>query len=152
MPFDGVAENTIGKLTAPLYPKYGQDGGVWRAARAHATLTVGTPYRIKYDEYGPVTAALADDSDTYRVGVAEEAAKTGEVTWLKTGGYYASMVTPTLSVSVGHGLGVGGGAVIDEGGDFDDLHDSAFAICTTASTSSESQAVILIDEPITAST
>lgn len=152
MPFDAVQDNTIGRMTAPLYPKYGQKGEVFRAARAHTTLTTGTPYRIKYDEYGPVTAALADDTDTYRVGVATGATKAGEIAWLQTGGYYAGMVTPSLSVSVGHGLGVTDGVVADSGADFDDLHGSIFAVNTVATTTATSHNVILVDEPITATT
>lgn len=151
--FDAPQTNTIGKLTATLQPKYGADGKIFRQVRVvTTTLTTGTPYRIGYDEYGPLAVALADDADTFRIGVATEAAVVGSLTWLQTGGYYPTMVTPSLSISVGHGIGVRGGAITDEGADFDDLHSAVFAICTTASTSATTQAVMLIDEPITAST
>ena len=150
--FDAPNANTIGRMTAPLAPKFDQDGGVYRAARAHTTLTLNTPYRISYDEYGPLTAAFADDADTFRIGVAQEAALTGAVTWLKTGGYCAGVITPSLSVSVGHALGMRGGAIVDIGADFDDLHDDAWAICTAETSSATAHNVILLDEPITAST
>lgn len=151
--FTAPDANTIGLMSATLQPKYGSNGKVFRQVRVvTTTLTTNTPYRIGYDEYGPFAVALADDADTYRVGVATEAAKVGTLTWLQTGGYVAAMITPSLSISVGHGLGIRGGAITDEGADFDDLHSAVFAICTTASTSSATQAVLLIDEPITAST
>lgn len=151
--FDAPQTTTVGRLSATLQPRYDGEGGVYRQVRVvTTTLTTNTPYRIKYDEYGAFPAALADDADTYLIGVAEEAATVGSTTWLKTGGYVAAMITTSLSISVGHGLGVRGGAITDEGADFDDLHDAVFAVCTTASTNAATQAVMLLDRPITAST
>jgi len=147
-----MAFQSSGQLTAPLYMITTADGSVLLPARAHTTLTAGTPYRVKYDEYGPITAAITDDADSYRVGIAPSATTTGEIAYLIHGGPYSGMVTGSLSVAVGHGFGIRGGAITDEGADFDDLHDAVFAICYTASTSSTSQDVIMIPEVITAST
>lgn len=144
--------DTSGQLTAPFGSKQDQDGRIIIFARAHTTLTAGTPYRVKYDEYGPFTAAIADDADSYRVGVAKLATVTGGIAELVHGGPYSGMVTPSLSCTVGHGLGIRGGAITDEGADFDDLHDAVFALVYTASTTSTTQDVIMIPEVITAST
>lgn len=139
-----------GQLKAPFGQVMDQDGRIIIFARAHTTLTANTPYRVKYDEYGPFTAALANDQDTYRVGVAKYATVTNEIAELVHGGPAASVVTASLSVSVGHALKVSGGAVADEGSDFDDLHDNMFGVCYTASSSSATQDIIMIPEVITA--
>ena len=141
-----------GQLKAPFGVKYDNLGRVIIFARAHTTLTAGTPYRIKYDEYGPFTAALADDADSYRVGIAKLATPTNGIAELVHGGPYSGLVTGSLSCTVGHGLGIRGGAITDEGADFDDLHDAVFALVYTASSSSTTQDVIMIPEVITAST
>ena len=141
---------TAGDLIAPMWPEYNADGRVYLYARAHTTLTAATPYRIKYDEYGPFTAALANDQDTYRVGVALAATPTDAIAKLVHGGPYSGMVSASLSMALGHAVKVAGGAVADEGNDFDDLHDNMFGLAYTASTTSTTQDVILIPEVITA--
>lgn len=148
--FETSAGLTAGELVAPMWPEYNADGRVYLYARAHTTLTKSTPYRIKYDEYGPFTAALADDQDTYRLGVATAATVTNGIAKLVHGGPYAGMITPSLSVALGHAVKVSGGAVADEGSDFDDLHDNMFGLAYTASDTSTTQNVILIPEPILA--
>jgi hypothetical protein len=142
--------NEAGQLTAPMWFANDQEGRVIAFARAHATLTAGTPYRIKYDEYGPFTAALANDQDTYRVGVAKAATVTGAIAELVHGGPYSGMITATLSMAVGEAVKVAGGACADEAADFDDLHDNMFAVAYTATTNALAQDVILIPEVITA--
>lgn len=139
------------QLKAPFGQKYDQLGRVIIFARAHDTLTASTPYRVKYDEYGPFTAALAADPDTYRVGIAKKAYVGDAIAELVHGGQFSGMVTVSLSVSVGHSFTIVAGAVADGGADFDDLHDTAFGLCYTASTQVVAQDVIMVPEPITAS-
>lgn len=138
------------QLKAPFGYKYDQLGRIVMFARAHTTLTASTPYRIKYDEYGPFTATVgaANNVDTYRVGVAKKATVTNGIAELVHGGQFSGMITVSLSVSVGHQLTVAAGAVADGGADYNDLHTSGFAICYTASTNAATQDVILIPEPI----
>lgn len=148
----GIGFQSSGQLTAPMAFREDADGRVIIIARAHTTLTAGTPYRVKIDEYGYFTAAIADDADSYRVGIAKTAATTGTLVELVHGGPYSGMVTGSLSMAVGHGLGIRGGSITDEGADFDDLSDAVFALAYSASTSSTSQDVIMVPEVITAST
>lgn len=140
------------QLKAPFGMKYDNLGRVILFARAHDTLVAGTPYRIKYDEYGPFTAAVgaANVADTYRVAIAKKAYLGDEIGEFVHGGQYSGMVTVSLSVAVGHQLTVAAGAVADGGADYNDLHTSGFAICYTGSTNLATQDVIMIPEPITA--
>lgn len=138
-----------GQLTAPMWFANDQDGRVIAFARAHTTLTAGTPYRIKYDEYGPFTAALANDQDTYRVGIAKTSTKTGEIAELVHGGPYAGVVTASITGTVGYAAKVSAGAVASEGSDFDDLHDNMFGAFYTTQTGT-SQDIIMVPEVITA--
>ena len=139
------------QLKAPFGRKEDNLGREVILVRAHTTLTAGTPYRIKYDEFGQFTAALAADNDTYFVAVAKKATITGEPAELVISGQYSGMITTSLSVSVGHGFGIGVGAVTDVGSDFNDLEDVSFGLCYTASVESLTQDVILIGHVITAS-
>ncbi len=139
------------QLKAPFGPKYDNLGRVILLARAHTTLVAGTPYRVKYDEFGQFTAALAADNDTYKVGIAKKAYVTGIIAELVHGGQYSGMITTSLSVSVGHSFTVAVGAVADGGADFDDLADTAFGLCYTVSVESTTQDVIMIPHVITAS-
>lgn len=128
-----------------------QDNKVFRSVLAHTTLTVGTLYAIHPGVTGPVSAALADDAKVYRVGVATEAATASTVTWLQTGGYYAGMTTPSLSVTAGHTLGIGGGAIVDEAAAVP-IAAKTFAINVDTTTTATSHNVNLLDREITAST
>lgn len=139
------------QLKAPYGCKYDQLGRVIIFARAHDTLTASTPYRVSHDEYGPVTAALSADNDTYRVGIAKKATVADAIAELVHGGQFSGMITTSLSVSVGHSLDVKVGAVADGGADFDDLNSTAFGVCYTASTNLATQDVIMVPEVITAS-
>ena len=65
MIFTKPDSNTIGKMTASLLPIEGENGNVFRMVRVvTTTLTANTPYRIKYDEYGPFAAAIADGNES----------------------------------------------------------------------------------------
>lgn len=120
-------------------------------ATAHATLTVGTLYAIIPTATGFDTAAIADNASTYRVGVALKADAAGTVSKLQVGGYYEGLTTPSLSTSVDHGLGIGGGAIIDEGAAAP-FSANVFAVNVTATTTATSHNVILLNREITAST
>lgn len=138
-----------GQLAAPL-GAYGDGlGRVYRRAVAHAALTRGDVVRIGYNEFGPLTVALAAGTDTFRVGVVVEDVASGGVAVLQTGGPCDFITSGSLSVAVGHGLEIAGGAVDDSGADFDDLGGAVFAVQYEATTSATTQKAILIDEVIT---
>ncbi len=139
----------VGQLKAPFGEKKDQLGSTFLYARAHDTLVVGTPYRIKYDEFGPFTAALATDSDDYLVGIAMQSYIGDDVAELLHGGYYSSMVCGvSLQMAIGHGIFVSGGAPSDSGADFDDF-DGNFAV-SAATTNSATQPVVMVPHKITA--
>ena len=145
----GFVFDDTGQLKAPFWMKYDQFGRVIILARAHDTLTAGTPYRIKYDEYGPFTAAIATDSDDYRVGIAKKAYIGDAIAELIHGGYYSAMnATASLVMAIGEGIFMSGGTCSDAAADFDDF-GSNFAL-SAATTSSTTQPVVMIPEIITA--
>lgn len=136
---------------ATTEPRYDQDGKVYRQAIAHGTLTALTPYKLIFNEYGPVTAALADDELHYRVIIPLAAVASGALFWGQTGGPIDDVVTPSLSVSVGHAFDIFDGAVADQGADYSG-EVGEFAVCRTASTSSTTQDMWLVDREITGTT
>ena len=149
----GVFLNS-GTIKFPMWQKVvASDNIVLRPALPHTTLTVGTLYAIHPGITGNVTAALADNALVYRVGVAlaADVASTSQVSWLQTGGYYAGLTTPSLSVTAGHTLGIGGGAIVDEGATVP-IRAKSFALNVTTTTSATSHNVILLDREVTAST
>lgn len=131
--------------------RYDADGKVYMKARAHGALTAKTPYKIIADEYGSLTGALADDTKYYYVGFPLAAVDSGADAWLQIGGYIDDMITPSLSVAVGHSLVMFGGAVADGGADYSGA-GGEFAVCATASTTSETQDAMLIPERIIGTT
>ncbi|KKL82464.1 hypothetical protein LCGC14_1984500 [marine sediment metagenome] len=139
------------QLKAPFGRKLDNLGREIILARCHTTLVAGTPYRIKYDEFGQFSAGLAADNDTYFVAIAKKAYVTDIIGEFVIAGQYSGMVTTSLSVSVGHGFGIGVGAVTDVGSDFSDLEDVSFGLCYTVSVESLTQDVIMIGHVITAS-
>jgi len=128
-------------------PRYDGNGKVWRQAVAGDTLVAKTPVQIIYNEYGAVTLALAGGSDYYYVGVPAEAAAAGDVVWLQTGGYCADVITPELSVAVGHAHNITTGAIADAGADYDG-NASEFAVNITASSSATTHDMMLLDRMI----
>jgi hypothetical protein len=127
--------------------RYDSDGKVFAMARAHAALTAKTPYKLIANEYGPVTAALADGVLYYTVIVPVAAVASGADFWGQIGGYCASMVTPSLSVSVGHALSILDGAVADAGADYSGAAGE-FAVNVTATTTATAHNVMLVPERI----
>lgn len=140
----------MGNITF-LYPSYQKapsefridpDGKVWVQAVAHGTVTAKTPYKVVPDEYGWKTAALTGDTGEYMIGVPAVTKTIGLLVWMQIGGYLEDMITASLSVSLGHGLYIYGGAVADSGQDYSGVF-TEFAICAEASTTSTTQTVWL---------
>ena len=126
---------------------YSADGLVRMKVQAHAALTALTPYAIVCNEYGPITAALPSSGASIYVGVPEVAQDSGDMFEIVIGGPVDDVVTPSLSVSVGHGLTINTRAVADIGADFSGAAGE-FAVCRTASTSSTTQDLNLVPEKI----
>lgn len=131
--------------------EYDLDGKVWVIAKAHGTLVANTPYKIILNEEGYVTAALADGTVYCLIGAPEAAASSGDFCKLQIGGRITALITPSLSMAVGHGLEVHDGAVADVDADYSGL-DAEFAAAITASTTSTTQDVMMIPRYILTST
>jgi hypothetical protein len=138
-------------LRASFEKSYSLDGTVWIKAYSAAGGVINTPYAIQFDEYGPFQEALADNVETYFVGVPAVTIVSATAGWFQIGGRITAMIVPTLSVSVGHALYIAGGAVADAGSDYSGLAGQ-FAVCRTASTSATTVDCILIPERILATT
>lgn len=135
----------------PFDKIYNSDGTVDLLVQAHAALTANQPYKVLVNEYGYVSAALADDTTYYYVGVPRVAIASGAIGLLQIGGEVAAMITPSLSVSVGHALVMLNGAVADAGADYSGAAGQ-FAVCQVDSSASTTQAVLLIPERILSTT
>jgi len=131
------------QLYVPFAKKEDTNGKVWVKIIAHDALTAKTSYKVIVNEYGYVTAAMTTAAAFCYIGVPEHAIDSGAEDWIQIGGYVASMITPSLSVSVGHALCINNGVVADRGADYSGA-GTEFAICTTASTTSTTQNVILM--------
>ena len=140
-------------IKTSLEKRYDADGTVWLQVVPHGDLTALTPYMVLVDEYGYVSAALADGTTYYYVGVPAADVDASEVDycWLQIGGVVEDMVTPSLSVSVGHALAMLNGAVADAGADYTGAAGQ-FAVCRTVSTTATVQDVLLIPERILSTT
>ena len=128
---------------------YNADGTVDIFAIPHGDLVANTTYKVIINEFGYVTAAMADDTTRYYIGVPYAAVDSSEVDRcrLQIGGNIAAMVTPSLTCSVGHALAIDDGAIADEDADYTGISDQ-FAVVTAASSASETQAVMLIPEMV----
>lgn len=133
---------------APFLKRYDADGTVWIQAIAHGTLVAKTPYAIIANEYGSVSAALSNTAVKAYVGIPHQAAVAGDLVWFQIGGPIADVVTPSLSVALGHAFGVNNGAITDEAADYTGLV-SQFAVCTEASTALTVQQMMLVPEQVT---
>jgi hypothetical protein len=131
--------------------RYDSDGTVWIHARAAATLTAKTPVLVIADEYGRLTQALSDVTVYAYVGVPAAAAAQGDIVWLQIGGYCADLITPSLSMSVGHALSILDGAVADAGADYSGAAGQ-FAVAIVATTTLTTQTVMLVPERILTTT
>jgi len=128
---------------APVTPfTDSSDGKVYIYAIAHAALTAKTPYLIYVNEYGNVTAAPSAIAVYTYVAVPNDTIASGALAKLQIGGYISGLITPSLSIAVGHALEMTGGAVADSGVDFTGLAGE-FASCVDATTSETTANVIL---------
>ena len=84
-----------------MLPVEHADGTIWLQVQAHDTLVADTPYMILMNEYGWITAALADATTYTYIGVADAAAAAADIVWVQIGGYKASMVTAAITTAVG---------------------------------------------------
>lgn len=126
---------------ASFLKRYDSDGSVWIEAIAHGTLTAKTPVKVIINEFGHVTAALADDVTNYYLGVPVSGASAGDKVWLQIGGEVADMVTPSITTVVGNSLVVLDGAIAAGGADFSGA-DGEFAAATEASTGTTHDAML----------
>jgi len=144
-----VALNTTYQK-ATFEPRYDADGTVWRQAVAGDTLVAGTPVQIIYNEFGPVTLALADGTDYTYIGVPIAAAAAADVVWLQTGGYCAVITTTSTTTAVGYALECHDGTILTTGADYDG-NDAEFAVSTEVSTGTP-HSCVLVDRMILQST
>jgi hypothetical protein len=137
---------------ATFEKRFDSNGSVWMNVAAHGALVESTIYKIITNEFGNVTAAQADDTSLCYLGAPEAAvAAAGDRDWLQIGGYLSDMVTPSLSVSVGHALKMHNGAIADVGADFTGAA-AEFACNTAATTTATAHAVILVPDMVIATT
>jgi hypothetical protein len=122
---------------APVTPfTEGSDGKTYVYAQAHTTLVAKTPYLVIINEYGNITAALADGTFYCYIGIAEESYASGEIAKLQIGGYCADVITTSITPTVGYALRIFDGAVAVVAADYSGLIGQFAAACdaTTATT------------------
>lgn len=145
-----MSDNIFGytdSMKAPLGKTFSADGKVYMYAVAHANLTAKTPYLVLANEYGAVTGATTATHGGY-IGVPTEAVTSGDVAKMQIGGLVTDMITPSLSISVGHACSIASSVVADTGADYIGAA-AEFAVCTTASTTSTTQDVMLVPKFVT---
>ena len=130
---------------------YSADGTVRVRVLATSAIVAKTGYKVLWNEFGPVTAAQADDTTNYMMGYAEKAHDDATVFEIQVGGPIDDIITPSLSCSVGHALEMINGAAADSGSDYSGL-TSEFAVVRTASTSASVQDVWLVPRMILSTT
>lgn len=120
-------------IKTTLEPRYDADGKVWLMVVPHDDLTALTPYKVIMNEYGWVTAALADDEYYYYVGVPAAAVDASEVNycWVQIGGQCDDMVTASDTATVGQAYKVYDGTVVCTDADYVG-GAGEFAVCRTA--------------------
>lgn len=139
--------STGNQLRVPLGMRYDADGTVWLQTQSHGALTAKTPYKVILNEYGYITADLADDVKYYYHGVPPIDVASGDISWIQIGGYCANVITPSLSVAVGNAISNTNGTLTDDAADFSGAAGQ-FMISTESSSSSTTQDVILVPERI----
>lgn len=148
---DNIIVAPTSTMKAPLGQTFSANGKVWMYAVTHGALTAKQPYAITFNEFGCVTAALADNIAVYRIGVPQKAWGSGVLALMQIGGLIDDVITTSLSVSVGHAFIMTSGAIADGGSDYTGL-DGEFAVCAEASTTSTTQKMMLVPEKFKATT
>ena len=130
---------------------YDADGKVWVRGKYVHDGVLNTPMVVVADETGYAFYDLSDTTANCYIGVPAKAYATGVTGPIQIGGRVTAMITPSLSVSAGHGLLFHDGAVADANADYYG-NTSEFAVCITASSSSTTQDVMLVPERILSTT
>lgn len=131
--------------------KYSADGTARMTVLATSAIVAKTGYKVIFNEFGPCTAAQADDIYNYMMGYAEVAHDSGDVFDILVGGPIDDAITPSLSCSVGHALEMINGAAEDSGADYSGS-TSEYAVVRTVSTTSTTQDLWLVPRYILATT
>ena len=135
-------------MYVPFEKRFDQDGKVWLKVQAHGNLTALTPYKVIVNEFGYVTAALADDEYYFYVGVPPYAISSGEIDWVQIGGPCSGMVVAALTMAVGNAVKMYDGVVTDTTADYTG-GVGEFAVVYTATTGADDVLdVILVPERI----
>jgi hypothetical protein len=117
-------------------PKYdAENGAAWYFVKSHGTLVAKTPYARSWDETGYLSAAVPSTATFKWVFIVpHQAAVVSDLLLMQFAGFITAVVTPSLSMGVGHAFGVAAGAITDEGAD-PTLDEDEFAVSTAATTS-----------------
>ncbi len=126
----------------PFEPRYDSDGTVWLKVQAHGDLTAKTCYKVIINEFGLFTAALANDTKEYYVGVPPAAISSGDVDWVQFGGYIADMVTESLSATAGYALRLYQGTVVQVSSDFSGAASQFAALADSESAAATHNAML----------
>ena len=102
----------------PIEPWTDSDGKMWVWAYAHAALTAKTPYKVVFDEYGFVTAALTTASGKCYIGFPQTTGVISTKVKMQVGGYIANAITPSLTGVAGYGCYLTGGVLGITGADY----------------------------------
>lgn len=131
------------KVGTSLGFRYDADNTVWVKGTYQDDGVAKTPMTVQVDENGYVFTDLADNTNRYMLGVPDKAYATGVEGWIQVGGPCDDVITPTLSVAVGHAFGITDGALVDVGADYSGATTN-FAICRTAGTSATTYDMLLV--------
>jgi len=137
------------QLNGTLMKRYDSDGKIWIYALAHGDLTANTAYKVIMNEYGRVTAALADDTTAhwYYVGVPAAAVTSGTYEWLQIGGYNSALVVSNFTCTQGYGIKIYDGVVTSSGADFSGIAGE-FGVCTADAAAASTVGIMLTGELI----
>jgi hypothetical protein len=123
--------------------------------QAAAARTKGDVVRVGSSAVGLLDVTLADDTNVYRVAVADMDIASGARGRYQVTGR-CTLTSPSLSVAAGDGLLLLDGVVADAGTTAQKPNgaeaNTHFAVCLTASTSGTTQDVFLYGDAVTATT
>lgn len=131
---------------------YSADGTVRMTVLASSAIVAKTGYKVIWNEYGPCTAAQADDVYNYMMGYAEVAHASGDVFDILVAGPIDDAITPSLDTTAGHALAMTNGAAVDAGADYSGATSQYAVVRTTSGSASTTQDLWLVPRYITATT
>jgi hypothetical protein len=138
------------KVGTSIGYRYDADNTVWVKGTYENDGVAKTPMMVQQNESGYVFLDIADNANWYMFGVPAVAHATGVEGWIQIGGPCDDVITPSLSMTVGHAFGVHDGTIVDKAADFGvNLH---CAVARTETTTSTTQDMWLIARPFLAST